>query len=442
MPPTQVPTEIELLYQLKPCADEHSAVTEGKPPLPCAYFRKWGVWHSFDYEAGVSMEEHDIQLKSDYLGRRPLVAEALSGCRKAPIMAVGINPNLPGWSKPNSVNPLFSEVQEYAHYFRYRSTAKLDIPMADYQSFGGDAHDPPLSTSDLIVPDDATGRKTIPLELQAVAMYQGYERLLADMASAMGWQSAKPKIGEDLSYGNMIACPSAKWLLRTYTPDPRMPPMSRPEMQGIVAECFVERQYFLRQLAHSMPSVLLVFSQSTTDAFLEQMHGNFTLGDPQVGEKVESLVDREIRLGFGNNVHAARVIFSPHITGNPAGFKVFRPKVLAQLIDEARRGGLRFNKATGRLSRTVGPCSLCPAMAIGDCDYAAEIQPHTPASMASAAIAEPTSIAAQKQFESSIVQTFLQRNEQATAQRIATAFAHTTTPVSGWELAAERQQQE
>ncbi|CDX20148.1 conserved hypothetical protein [Mesorhizobium sp. ORS 3324] len=440
MPITEVPTEIELLYQIKPCADEHSAQVADRPPLPCAYFRKWGIWHSFDYEPDAPMMHHEIGLKSAYVGRRPLVAEALSGCRKAPIMAVGINPNLPGWNRPNSVNPLFDEVQEFAHYFRYRANAKLDIPLADYERFGGDAKDPPLSTAELAVPMDADGHRTIPLEPRPVPMYQGYEALLADMAEAMDWNDAKPVVGEDLSYGNMIGCPSAKWLLKPYAQDPRMPPMARTEMEGIVVECFVKRQYFLRQLAHSMPAVLLVISQATTDAFLEQMNGNFSLGAPKVGETVEALVDREIRLKFGDTEHEARVIFSPHITGNPHGFKVFRPKVLAQLIDEAKRGGIAFNKVTGRLSRTKGPCTLCPTMAIGACEYAGELQPHAITTMADATLADVSLARSQKQFELGIVRAFLERNAAAKAAPSASSLSTTEAANDGWVLAAEHEQ--
>jgi hypothetical protein len=77
-----------------------------------------------------------IDQPSVYLGRAPLVAEPLSGCRKAPIMAAGINPNLPGWwpATRNSVNPLFDDYAQFAHYFRYRATAKLRVPEDTYRN--------------------------------------------------------------------------------------------------------------------------------------------------------------------------------------------------------------------------------------------------------------------------------------------------------------------
>ena len=159
MSETALPTEIELIYEIMPCADVHSVTHQGKPPLPCSYFRKWGTYHSFDYEAEQPIPTGGILQKSVYAGREPLVAEALSGCRKAAIMAVGINPNLPGWWKANSVNPLFNDNQQFAHYFRYRATAKLDIPMADYVAFGGGPADVPFSNFTLAVPTTLLGSR-------------------------------------------------------------------------------------------------------------------------------------------------------------------------------------------------------------------------------------------------------------------------------------------
>lgn len=437
MPPTEVPTEIELLYQLKPCAAEHSESVAGKPPLPCAYFRKWGTWHSFDYEPGQPLTQHTVKLKSAYAGRRPLVAEALSGCRKAPVVAVGINPNLPAWWHPNAINPLFDEIQEFAHYFRYRAIEKLRIPEAEFEALGGAMDEPHFSTRELSVAADASGQKTIPIEADPVTMYQGYGSLLADLAQKMGWPGGKLAVGEDLAYGNMVACPSAKWLLSHDSRSPDMPPMTMAEMNGITQECWSKRGYFLRQLAHTLPSVLLVFSQSTANAFIGQMQGNFVKGDPKLGEKVADLLTREVRLGFPGTPHSARVIFSPHITGNPQGFTVYRPKVLAQLVDEAHKGGLAFNAATGHLTRGTGPCTLCPAMGIGPCDYADELVPHDLAAMPGGG-PESTPARTQKIAEQTMVSGFLQRNAAArmaiAAQSASLAEA---APANGWELAAQ-----
>jgi hypothetical protein len=50
-------------------------------------------------------------------------------------MAVGINPNLPGfWQvSHNAINPMFQDLLQYAHYFRYRAVDKLQIPDKKYE---------------------------------------------------------------------------------------------------------------------------------------------------------------------------------------------------------------------------------------------------------------------------------------------------------------------
>jgi hypothetical protein len=84
----------------------------------------------------------------------------------------------------------------------------------------------------------------------------------------------------------MIACPSAKWTTRPDPQDPRLPAMSTGERDGIVHECFAKRKYFLRTLFQSLPSVLLVFSQSTANAFIGALTGSFSKGSPKVDEPV------------------------------------------------------------------------------------------------------------------------------------------------------------
>ena len=152
----------------------------------------------------------------------------LSGCRKAPILSVGINPNLPGWwpATRGSLNPLFDDYKQFAHYFRYRSTAKLELSAKDYAKYGGSAQDaPPDSTFELNVPVDAHGFRAIKAHLQQQKMYEAYQALLDDLAKAMNLPAGiSLKVGEDLSYANMIACPSAKWTTR---PDPQNPSYQR-----------------------------------------------------------------------------------------------------------------------------------------------------------------------------------------------------------------------
>ena len=380
MTENRLPTEVELVYEVMSCNAMRTAQEPVSKPHPCAYFREWGTYHSYDYAIDGPPPKPGVVHEARYVGRAPLVPELLTGCRKAPIMAVGINPNLPGWwrGKRNSLNPLFDDYRQYAHYFRYRAVSKLELSRADYERFGGGEEDTPFSDFELSVPEDARIR----LRAAPQPMYEAYQELLDALAERMRWRDAKLAVGEDLTYGNMVASPSAKWITRRDPGNPDMPPMTEEERDGIVSECFRERRYFRRQLFQALPAVILVFSQNTARAFIGEMAERFTLGAPELDEPLEELMEREVRLRYGESDGReldARVIFSPHITGSPEVFAAARDHVLAQLVEEAREGRIALNPATGHLRREKGACVFCPMLEIGPCDYEEELEPLTTA---------------------------------------------------------------
>jgi hypothetical protein len=385
MSDTQIPTEVELVFEAMPCNAQRVAQEPTLLPHPCSYFRKWGTYHSYDYPKAGPPATPNILQAVQYVGRAPPVPEMLSGCRKAPILSVGINPNLPGWwpATRGSLNPVFDDYKQYAHYFRYRETAKLELSPSDYKKFGGGDQDvPPASTVELNVPMDSDGFRTLSARLQQQKMYQAYQALLDDLAKSMKLPAHKLAVGEDLAYANMIACPSAKWTTQADAHDPNLPPMSEDERKGIVHECFETRKYFLRSLFQSLPSVLLVFSQSTANAFIGQLNGAFSSGDPKVDEPVAELLGKQVILKYGELPHGklvdAEVIFAPHPTGDPTHWAKARPKVIEKLQAAAQAGRFAYRKETGHLSRTQGSCVFCTMLEIGKCDYLAEIKPLSP----------------------------------------------------------------
>jgi hypothetical protein len=296
-------------------------------------------------------------------------------------MAVGINPNLPGWwsTHRGALNPLFDDYRQYAFYFRYRGVAKPELAPADYRGFGGGAHDqPPDSTFSLNVPAEAGGQRPVTIHWDAQSMYETYQSLLDGLAQRMSWTDAKLSVGEDLSYANMVACPSAKWVTSHDPTNPTIPPMTTQQRDGIVAECFSKRKHFPRQLFQSLPAVILVFSNSTARVFVGIFAALFTKGDPRPDESVEALLERKIVLRFGEIAPGvildARVIFAPHPTGNPQGWQAVRTKVVDQLHDAVREGRIALNPATKHLTRTAGSCVFCTMLDIGGCDYAAELR--------------------------------------------------------------------
>ena len=171
--------------------------------------------------------------KTRYVGRAPLVPELLSGCRKAPLMALGINPNLPGWwPYRGALNPLFDDYRQYAHYFRYRARQARAEP-------GGLQALRRRRSRHAVLGLRARSRRTrngnreIEVSLARQKMYDGYQDLLEGLADAMGWPKEKLTVGEDLAYGNMVASPSAKWTTKADPKDPALPPMTEDERAGI-----------------------------------------------------------------------------------------------------------------------------------------------------------------------------------------------------------------
>jgi hypothetical protein len=379
---SKLPTEVELIYEVMPCIAMRTSQEPSGSQHACTYFRKWGSYHSYDYDESGPPPKPGIEQPSDYVGLAKLTPEVLSGCRKSPIFVVGINPNLTGYnvSKKNSVYPLFDEYKQYAHYFRYRSADKLEIPKDKFEEYGGiNDEAPPELITDLEVPEQ-NGKKIIPLQLQKVSYYHELQKLLDDLAIEMQWNDHSLVVGEDLSYGNMVACPSARWLTQKNPQYPDLE-MTRTEVKDIVQECFHTRKYFLRQLFQSLPKIIMVVGASTARPFIEALQDRFIEGDPQPTEKVKDLILRKHILKYGALANGeeltARVIFSEHITGNPSQYKVVRAKIIEQLVEEANAGNIKLNTNSGHLLRPKGSCVLCPMLEIGKCDYENELVPIT-----------------------------------------------------------------
>jgi hypothetical protein len=405
---TTLPTEVELVFDVMPCNALRTSQEPGAEPHACTYFREWGTYHGYDYDMEGSPPKRGIVQDMHYVGRAPLVPELMSGCRKAPIVALGINPNLPGWwaRTRRSLMPLLGDYRQYAHYFRYRAIDKLALSAADYASYGGGPDDTPLSTFELNVPADANGVRTIHAELQPQTMYEGYEGLLDAMAKRMGWANHKLSVGEDLAYANMVACPSAMWITSANDRDPSAPPMTIPQRNGIVTECFRHRRHFIRQLFQSLPSVLLIFSQETARAFNGEMVGRFIGEAPAPSASLATLMNMNVRVHYGDlddgTSLECRVIYSPHISGNPAEFAKRRERVIAQLVEEAAAGSLRFEAATGHLTRSRGACVFCPFLEIGPCDYAEELTPLSNQPRFTAASASPAAHLQEKERQEAL----------------------------------------
>ena len=272
------------------------------------------------------------------------------------------------------VELIFQDLLQYTHYFRYRAIEKLQIPQANYRKMLGNRKDDPQTPKPLTKIDSE-----IPIEPATVSMYQIYQGLLDSLATEMGWTSHRLTVGEDLSYGNMVGCPSAKWLTARDKNHPEMPTMSKVTVNGIVSECFHARRYFLRQLFQSFPTILIVLSRATADAFLAAMSPNLKGDVPRPAESASTWLDKRVFLDYGKTPSgralSARVIFAPHATGDPEHFEPLRAKVVNVLVEEAKAGRIALNRETGHLRRSLGLCEFCTnsLYSIGPCDYLKEL---------------------------------------------------------------------
>lgn len=376
---SKLPVEVELMFDVMPCQAMRRSYDGAEDAHACSHFAEWGLLHSYDYADDGPPARPGVVQPARYAGKRHVVPEILSGCRKAPILAVGINPNLPGWREGdrNAIHPYFDDYLQYAHYFRWRALDKLDIPKAAYDRLlDGRDDDTPQSGRPL------TGVGG-PIEVTPapVTMYRQYQTLLDGLAESMGWSDHNLAVGEDIAYANMVACGSARWTTSLRPGEQDMPLMGEGRARAIVDECFNKRAHFPRQLLQSLPAVVIVFSNTTADAFISRLGRHFTKGDPVVGEGVNSLLGREIRMRLGRTREGeeidARVIFSPHASANPAQFGEQRERIIAHLREEVERGNLTLNAQTGHLARRRGECRFCDnsLYKIGDCAYRAELEP-------------------------------------------------------------------
>lgn len=375
---TKLPIEVELALELMPCQALRRSYDSAPKPHPCAYFAEWGYYHTYDYATEGPPPISSIQLPVIYNGKRQVVPEMLSGCRKAPIVCVGINPNLPGWTSSlrNSIHPYFDDVLQYAHYFRYRTTDKRRVPVAEYEQLIGTETDQPSTARPLL----ELG-KPVPAEPAPVLMYKQYQSLLDGLATKKGWAGHKLAVGEDIAYANMVACPSTRWVVTPNSEDPDMPVMGVERAKGLVKECFYDRRYFLRQLVQSLPAVIIVFSRTTAKEFITALKPKFSQGNPQPNEALEALFNREIRLLYGTLTDGtlldARVIFMPHASASPEEFGQLRGPCIDRLAEEVDRGNLVFNSTAGHLRRGRGSCVFCSnsLYKIGKCDYESDLRP-------------------------------------------------------------------
>lgn len=340
--------EVSLVWETMTCRGMRSFYNA--PNNPCAWFNQYGPFHAYDVKTEDSLKAPEGYLNSIYAGKRFQIPELLSGCRKAPIMSVGLNPNLRAVSKPRRIYPYFDDIEQYAKHFRYRTIYKYSIDKQYYLN---------KSFNQNIEPEFNIG-ETIPLHKEYVSMYLEYKKILDAFSKRKNIANSNLKLGEDISYYNFVACHSPKWNMSTET-----------ECE-IVNECFHNRQLFLRQLRQSAPAFIIIFSKLVMRKFVEVFKNDFEQDNiPNPNQTYSLILKHHYNLNLDGRL--IRVVFSPHPTGSLYWYIRYeaQTKIVDALIEEFDAGNIQYDVTHGHLKRSKGPCSFCSnaVFKIGDCPY-------------------------------------------------------------------------
>jgi len=361
--PSNLSPEVTLVWSAMTCRGMRNHYDD--PAHPCRWFNgdAWepgsgyynrGPYHAYDVSVDDLQKGGEGYMDAFYVGKRHRVPELLSGCRKAPIMSVGLNPNLRGSTDPQRIYPYFDDVQQFAKHFRYRTNFKYSIEDGFFDEwFDPATGEAAFETGDFVF--------SIPLHKEYVSMYDEYDRILQAFQARVGIEGAGLCLAEDVSYYNFVACHSPRWDMDSETE------------RGIVDECFRNRQFFPRQFIQSSPSVVIIFGKAVMAKFVELFRENFDPANiPDAGMTYpEILANNDYVMDLeGRRV---RVIFSSHPTGNrPYYLKIgAMEKIVEAMAEEYANGNLEYDDGVKHLARTDGPCEFCDndLYYIGGCPY-------------------------------------------------------------------------
>jgi len=336
---------------------------------PCRWFnRHYGPYPAYDMKRlPINMvgEGEARSLKGKCVGQRYNVPELMSGCRKAPIMSIGINPNLTSYQ--TSVNgaawcyPYFDNIEKYARYFRYRTinqerfsvnfVKKYVVPGTQvkaaakgcitgisrgtdniainlqYIKSGGRTlrvpvnysvfYDAGASSRSFEKDDVLAGVVELPSGVAAeviqepVGYYKQFNVFLERFKKLAGkpLRNSKFQIGEDACQADMVPCASPGW--NAYFPD---------EVRNdIVAECVKGRLYVAEQLIQTRPAVIVFAGNAALNMFLRVFDGKVS---PAIDPSADTLVLLKkaldtpywLKIGKGKHAFKSRLIFSPHFS--------------------------------------------------------------------------------------------------------------------------------
>lgn len=367
------PVEVQLAWGVMTC--RAMRFTYERKDYPCRWFNDhYGPYPAYDwitkFPESTLAEGEKRALPAVCTDERFQIPELMSGCRKAPIMTVGINPNLtafwPGVDGATWCYPYFDDIGQYAHYFRHRAvyqerfsldfikehvisgtevTAKADgciksmrrskltneISLileydgkedeeldleGDYELFFNNSDT--FNKGDIIAGrvDLEEGVKT-KIYQETVGYYERFRGIFERFKHLAGDElsGADLRMAEDVCQADMIACASPGWNRW----------ISENIREGIKDECVIRRKWLVLQLLQTRPRVV-VFSGKSAFAMFYDLLGHKI--EPQVDlsrdtyELLQLCSDKGyyLKVDEANLSFESRIVISPHFS-YPDNFK-------------------------------------------------------------------------------------------------------------------------
>lgn len=366
--------EVSLVWEVMTCLGLRT--TYDRPDSPCHWFND----HYGPYPAYASREVDPLagtrtdkkgSLPAVSMGKRYNVPEIMAGCRKAPIMSIGINPNLTAYQ--HGINgttwcyPYFDDIAGYAKHLRYRTVNQERFPLdfirthlipethtvakADGKIAGMSVKNDVLALNleypdgeaeTIRLPDDhvllfdtrdpygsgastnvfekgdvIAGQLALPENVETevlrepVGYYLRFQKMI-ETFRAMGDEAlgnSQVRLGEDASMGDMVSCASPGW--NAYFPDATR--------MGIVEECVKKRQHFRKQVIQSRPAVIVFSGGAALEMFMEAFPIEIM---PKIDEnqttyeRLKACLDNPSWLHYVNGEASfrSRIVFSPHFS--------------------------------------------------------------------------------------------------------------------------------
>jgi hypothetical protein len=295
----------------------------------------------------------------------------MHGCRKAPIMTIGINPNLTAWfpytSGARHVYPAFADESQYAYYYRhftlYQEGIALDfvrqhiaaeerlVAEEDGWVIGatrGSSHNFMLLTVHyrgrttptvheiawtpekrwVVVQDngrdsdettwfkkgallagrfDAPSAASIELFREPAGYYQRMVEVLRRLEQKAGLAHAKLSVGEDVAQHDLVSCASPGWQEKFDMP-----------LDRIASECVSERGWLVSQLIQSRPAVVILVGESALAMFRQVFGASMEL--PNTHGDVHRLLQetatrpRYLTIDEAGVKFRARILVPPHFS--------------------------------------------------------------------------------------------------------------------------------